>query len=101
MGKSAEIEARWEKMKSEGVVRSVPLVRQYKANAAPFYPPSKDAYKFRYSFTYKGSQEAPPPAPVIEASVDIGASVEVEASVDLVGTVVWRSMSTSAVVASR
>merc|ERR1711977_680578 len=88
--KSAEIDARWAKMQSEGVVRSVPLVRQYKANAAPFYPPSKDAYKFRYSFTYKGTQEPPPPPPVqaeatveIEASVDVGGNSGIEIDVDI------------------
>lgn len=78
--KSAEIDARWAKMQSEGVVRSVPLVRQYKANAAPFYPPAKDAYKFRYSFTYKGSQEPEPPAPVPVASAKSAVTAEVEVS---------------------
>merc|ERR1712054_160466 len=78
--KAAEIDARWAKMQSEGVVRSVPLVRQYKANAAPFYPPAKDAYKFRYSFTYKGSQEPEPPAPVPVASAKSAVTAEVEVS---------------------
>jgi myosin heavy subunit len=55
--KTAEVDARWTKMQEGGTVRSVPLVRQYKATAMPFNPPSKDAYKFRYSFTYKGSSE--------------------------------------------
>jgi myosin heavy subunit len=53
--KSAEIDDRWNKMQQQGTVRSVPLVRQYKATAQPFNPPTKDAYKFRYSFTYAGS----------------------------------------------
>jgi len=60
--KSAEIDARWAKMQTEGVVRSVPLVRQYKASAQPFNPPDHNAYKFRYSFTYKGTAEAQPKA---------------------------------------
>jgi hypothetical protein len=54
--KSAEIDLRWAKMQEGGTVRSVPLVRQYKATSAPFSAPSKEAYKYRYSFTYKGAQ---------------------------------------------
>jgi hypothetical protein len=56
--RSAEIDARWSKMQNEGVVRSVPLVRQYQASAHPFKPPDANAYKFRYSFTYKGTADA-------------------------------------------
>jgi len=56
--KSAEIDDRWNKMQQQGTVRSVPLVRQYKASAQPFNPPTKDAYKFRYSFTYTGTSSS-------------------------------------------
>jgi len=65
--KGAESDARWQKMQTEGVVRAVPLVRQYKSEAAPFQPPSKDSYRFKYSFSYKGAKpvigKANPPPP--------------------------------------
>jgi len=64
--KGAEADARWQKMQTEGVVRAVPLVRQYKDEAVAFAPPSKDAYRFKYSFSYKGAKPGgaatPPPA---------------------------------------
>jgi hypothetical protein len=53
--KDKELDDRWAKMEQQGTVRSVPLVRQYKASAQPFQTPSKEQYKFRYSFTYTGS----------------------------------------------
>jgi len=48
-------DAEWSKISSNGVVRSVPLVRKYKASAQPFNPPA--SYKFSYKFTYKGTAE--------------------------------------------
>jgi len=54
--KGSEADARWQKMQTEGVVRAVPLVRQYKTEAVPFQAPSKDAYRFKYSFSYKGAK---------------------------------------------
>jgi len=48
-------DAEWSKISSNGVVRSVPLVRKYKASAQPFNPPA--SYKFSYKFTYKGTSE--------------------------------------------
>ena len=50
--KGADADSRWQKMQTEGQVRSVPLVRQYKSEAEPFKP-RKDAYRFKYSFSYK------------------------------------------------
>lgn len=57
--KGSESDARWQKMQTEGVVRAVPLVRQYKSEAAKFVPPSKDVYRFKYSFSYKGAKAVP------------------------------------------
>jgi hypothetical protein len=54
--KGSEADARWQKMQTEGVVRAVPLVRQYKSEMAPFTAPGKDAYRFKYSFSYKGAK---------------------------------------------
>merc|ERR1711957_279769 len=48
-------DAEWSKISSNGVVRSVPQVRKYKASAQPFNPPA--SYKFSYKFTYKGTSE--------------------------------------------
>merc|ERR1719424_2124192 len=48
-------DAEWSKISSNGVVRSVPLVRKYKASAQPFNPPA--SYKFSYKFTYNGTSE--------------------------------------------
>jgi len=57
--KGAESDSRWQKMQTEGIVRSVPLVRQYKAEAGDFTPPKADAYRFKYSFSYKGVKATP------------------------------------------
>ena len=54
--KGADADSRWQKMQTEGQVRSVPLVRQYKSEAEPFVAPGKDAYRFKYSFSYKGAK---------------------------------------------
>ena len=54
--KGADADSRWQKMQTEGKVRSVPLVRQYKSEAEPFQAPGKDAYRFKYSFSYKGAK---------------------------------------------
>jgi myosin heavy subunit len=65
--KGAEADARWQKMIHEGEVKTVPLVRQYKAESAPFQVPNKDAFRFKYSFSYKGAKamnKAAAPAPV-------------------------------------
>jgi len=64
--KGAESDSRWQKMQTEGVVRAVPLVRQYKSEAAAFSAPSKDAYRFKYSFSYKGAKAVEPKAAPVE-----------------------------------
>ena len=47
-------------------MRAVPLVRQYKSEAAAFSAPSKDAYRFKYSFSYKGAKAVEPKAAPVE-----------------------------------
>jgi hypothetical protein len=61
--KGAEADARYQKMQTEGVARAVQLVRQYKPSTVPFSPPTKDSFRFKYSFSFKGAK---PPAPKAE-----------------------------------
>lgn len=56
--KGAEADARWQKMQTEGVVRTVPVVRQYKAADSPFTAPAADSFRFKYTFSYKGAKAA-------------------------------------------
>jgi len=84
--KGADADARWQKMQTEGVVRAVPLLRQYKSTAQSFNPPSKDSYRFKYSFAYKGAKavepkpepkaKAPAPAPEPEHKETIIEKIE-------------------------
>jgi len=82
--KGAEADARWQKMQTEGVARAVQLVRQYKPSAQPFSPPTKDSFRFKYSFSFKGAK---PPAPKAEETfvekVEEAAEGAVEAVEDL------------------
>jgi hypothetical protein len=56
--KGSEVDARWQKLQTDGVVRTVPVVRKYEANAEPFTPPTQDSFRFKYSFSYKGAKPA-------------------------------------------
>merc|ERR1711904_422916 len=65
--KGTETDSRWAKMQSEGVLRAVPLVRQYNMSSSNFQPPEASAYRFKYKFSYKGAAvKKPAPDPVAE-----------------------------------
>jgi hypothetical protein len=90
--KGAESDARWQRMQTEGEVRSVPLVRQYTSEAANFVRPSKDAYRFKYSFSYKGAKALNKGSGVsasggagvgISGEIDVSGGIEVDGCLDV------------------
>ena len=50
-------------MKSDGSTKEIPLVVKYKSRVPVYDPPSKDIYRFKYSYTFKGAPKAPEKAP--------------------------------------